>query len=306
MIEFRQGFNFYSRLTPLDFLFSLQQFGLASVVTTGYYVALNQALVYPSLGVSAAIMLILFPYGFMIVGAVITPLNTVVSLVTGKPISIKFQNALRSLGFAFAISFSISITFLFVGTLARPEDTAPRMVQLLLSNVLFDGFTLLATVAILKLATRQINSLPLLLAIVIDIVAAAAFACSSLWFGLVGTSFEIEWSETWAILLGWSSASHKFHLGPLFWAMHTVFIPTGLYLIFLLMCWVAKSVTGIASWSLSVYSRQEVNPVALTAALIGLIVAIFGLISLGLRYIETHGLMQIVGNAIPRLTIAST
>jgi len=72
-----------------------------------------------------------------------------------------------------------------------------------------------------------------------------------------------------------------FEIGPYFWAMHTTFIPTLLYLILITLCWVGKLlVLPVAS----ILSRGAVveKPHHLTAGVFLFIAAVFGVIGKGI------------------------
>ena len=143
---------------------------------------------------------------------------------------------------AVSLSFSTTMMALVVGKAANPLAEAPQTLQMLLSNVLFDGLTLVATFWILSKAVGETKRLPVIVVVVLDLVVAALFACLSLWCALVFTDRELGISQVLHVLMARSPDGNRLELGPYFLAMHTTFLPTFLYLAVILACWVAKAV----------------------------------------------------------------
>lgn len=150
---------------------------------------------------------------------------------------------LETFGFAASISFSITMFALFTGSKVAPDSSIPQTAQLLILNVLFDGFTLVATLSLLKWSIKEKPEIRIPIAIIGDVLIAALFACCSLYFGLLKSEFSLTFMETVNILIARSPAGNTWDLGPYFWAMHTTFIPTLLYLFFILLTLIGKYFT---------------------------------------------------------------
>jgi hypothetical protein len=185
-------------------------------------------------------------------------------------------NRIRSC-FALGASASFVVTYLslLLGHIARPTAPVPQTFQMLLSNAVFDGCTVIATVLVLRWAVSKRGMLRLPVAITVDVVIAAIFACGSLYFALVGRENALSIRQVLDVLVGQSANSSGWELGPYFWAMHTTFIPTAVYLSIIFFSWLAKCVLTVAHWFFE-KGQEHKNPLKLTAAACGVIVAIFG------------------------------
>ncbi|MEE8391936.1 MAG: hypothetical protein V3S14_14220, partial [Anaerolineae bacterium] len=184
-------------------------------------------------------------------------------------------------GMTMAASFSITMIALMVGYMADSTCWVPKTMQMLGSNVIFDGLTMLATIMILTLAVPPQRRIPIPLAVCLDVVVAAVFACASLYCGVAFTDRHLGIIETARVLVALSPDGGHFEIGPYFWAMHTTFIPTLLYLILITFCWVGKLlVLPVAS----ILSRGAVveKPHSLTAGVFLFIAAVFGVIGAGI------------------------
>lgn len=285
--KFINDFNNYDKET--DKTIGLYSFAcdiiLIVPVLLGYSTSVMLALKHSSALIGAIVLLVLIPFGFLLVGLLSGILKMFAKLVFKSQFMTYERMAnIRFLGFAYAISFVVTILAIYVGTLTSQSDIDPRTVQMLISNVLFDGLTLIVTVSILERAIRTINPWPIVTAIFFDLILAGVFACASLWFGVVGTEIELSIGETLYILIGQHPATGELDFSPFFFVMHTVFIPTAIYLVLILISWIAKVVAEVAKWSLVLFSRDELNPFALTAALFGVLTTVFALFSTALKY----------------------
>lgn len=184
-----------------------------------------------------------------------------------------FGEDVQFVGMAMGLSIPVTLTALQVGALAVPNDHVPQTVQVMSSNIVFDGVTLAATLALLSwaMAGKQWWRIPV--AIAIDLVLAGSFACASLWFGLMGTQNSIPIEHTIDILFARSAGGNTIDIGPYFWTMHTVFLPTLLYLLLIGLLCLAKVLLVSVGWFLG-RARVVENPLALTAALFGLLCTI--------------------------------
>ncbi|MBA7688469.1 hypothetical protein ES703_96951 [subsurface metagenome] len=186
---------------------------------------------------------------------------------------------LVSFSIACAISFSVTLAALLIGHAAHSNAWVPQRISMLLSNVLFDGLTLVVTLFILGQAIKPESHLSIPVAVLLDIVLATAFACGSLWCGLRFTEHPITLRETLNVLILRSTDGARWEIGPFFWAMHTTFAPTGVYLTVILMCWLAKLIYRPINWVF--YRGKTSNPFGLTVALFSCIAAVlFGISTL--------------------------
>ena len=186
--------------------------------------------------------------------------------------------------FGSTLSFSITLIALLIGRAANPSEWVPKEISMLFSNVIFDGLTLVATFMILQRAVqpRKLFSIPL--AILLDTIVAALFACCSLWFGLKFTDHPVTVLQTLNVLIFRSIDGSTWHIGPCFWAMHTTFLPTIIYLFFILLCWLAKLIYKPINWIL--YRGKETNPFGLTMSVFAFVALVFGGISQAIGHME--------------------
>lgn len=144
------------------------------------------------------------------------------------------------LGVGMVISFSSTMIALLVGHFASPNAYVPQTFQMMLANVVCDGITLVTTFAILGLAVRERRRWPIPAVILFDIVVAALLAGASLYVGLIGTDQALSLQQVGYVLIGMSHETQQWEIGPYFWAMHTTFLPSLLYLSLILFTWVGK------------------------------------------------------------------
>ncbi len=220
-------------------------------------------------------ILVLPAYSFIVGVIAIVPLAIVYGVVGKdleqvKPLSVYL--------FCFAVIMSFSITFLafFVGHVVSPQAWVPQTFQMLISNVIFDGVTMVATFALLEWAVKRHGFLRIPFAIVLDTVVAALFACFSLYFGLLLTAHALSVHEILNILVARSADGSVIDYGPYFWAMHTTFLPTLFYLTVILLCWCGKALLTPVVWFFG-KGQEHKNPLKLTAAMCTLMAVFLGL-----------------------------
>jgi hypothetical protein len=182
-------------------------------------------------------------------------------------------------------SFSITLIALLLGHAVYPDLWVPQTVQVLIANVVCDGFTLVATLWILGWAVSKRGLFRIPLAIVLDVVIAALLACCSLYFGLVFTEHGLSGWEVLRVLMGKCPEGSGLEFGPYFWAMHTTFIPTVLYLFLIGVCWMGKVILTVAA-KFTKRALEHEKPCELTAALFGILFALFTALSLTLGSAE--------------------
>lgn len=226
--------------------------------------------------IATLVMIVLFPIYALLVGL---PLVGLVDSAGDR-----FQKSKGNwfvFGMTLAASFSITLIALLIGYVADSTCWIPKTMQMLGSNVIFDGLTVLATIVILTLAVPPKRRIPIPVAVCLDVAVAAVFACASLYCGVAFTDRHLGIIETARVLVALSPEGGHFEIGPYFWAMHTTFIPTLLYMFLITLCWVGKLlVLPVAS----ILSRGAVveKPHHLTAGVFLFIAAVFGVIGKGI------------------------
>jgi hypothetical protein len=245
---------------------------------------------------SALVLTLLLPVtGFM----VIFPLMLV--SIIANPYGNNFFNYkfFTIFGTTIAMSFSVTLIALLIGHFADPSSWIPQTLQMLLSNVFFDGLTVLATIKILSLTLRRSTlHVPILVAIFFDVLVAALLACASLYCGLMLTDKALTVSEVLYVLIGMLPETGEMDIGPYFWAMHTTFLPTLFYLALILICWIGKLVVFPVA---KVLRRGEVvdKPHHLTAGAFLLVATIFGAALATINNIEENVTKEKVEQVIP-------
>jgi hypothetical protein len=194
-----------------------------------------------------------------------------------------------------ALGFTTTFIALLIGHIADPQAYVPQTFQMLASNIVFDGFTMMVTFAILSWAMKRTGVLRIPVAIFLDLLAAAVLACASLYFGLVFTAHALSFKSLMHILVARSLDGARFELSPYFWAMHTTFLPTFFYLGLVLLCWLAKLLLSVVKAFFG-KGHTHSHPFKLTAALCGLVATFFTALAFaadaGQQYAEQHSKQQ--------------
>jgi len=256
----------------LWYLYSVLSF---IVIFVGTVIVWTYMLLRLSVYFAAPIMIILFPIYWVVT---LFPLVILVDPWLSADSNIKKRLMLFMLG----VTVGITVTFmaLLIGHVADPVAYVPQTFQMLASNVLFDGLTMVVTFTILSWAVERgwLFSIPL--AVFLDLVAAALLACCSLYFALVGTEHALSVRELLWVLVAHSPDGSRVELSPYFWTMHTTFLPTFAYLALILVTWFAKLLLTPIRWFFG-KGHEHKSPLKLTAALCASIAAIIYLFSLG-------------------------
>lgn len=151
--------------------------------------------------------------------------------------------------FLFGVSLSLIMTFgaFLVGHYFEPDAYVPQTLQMVASNAIFDGLTFAVTLFVMKRLERfrgWFAILVLLGLIAVDLLIAAVLAMASLYVGLLGTPEALSIAEVANILIGLSADGSDYSAGPLFWVMHTAFLPTIGYMAFILFWTLAKLIVS--------------------------------------------------------------
>lgn len=251
------------------------------------FITVQSAIAHPSLFTSFLVTVCLVPFGLGLTGALMMAVDRWSRTVRGSDVfSYSSGLYLDVFGIGVAASCSVTMLALILGNLAGPLDWIPRTRQMLASNVVFDGLTLLATLRVLQLSIPPSKKLSIPVAVTLDAVIAACFACASLWLGLAGSDHALGFSGIVRVLFARHPQCEAWNLGAFFWVMHTAFLPTFLYLSLIISCWLAKTLVRAAAALLRRGSQAETNPLALSAALFALLFALFAALSAGAGLFE--------------------
>ncbi len=193
--------------------------------------------------------------------------------------------------FGFSLSIAITLLGLSIGHFVTPNASLPRSLQIVISNMIFDGFTVLITFKILKWAIAKKSLLMIPIAICLDILCAGFLACCSIYFGLVKTENSLNLFEITNILIAKSPDGTYFELGPYFWIMHTTFIPTIIYLSIIFACWIGKISLVPVRWFFGVAQIHK-HPLRLSSYLCALFSAIFFSMYQAVNFIEKNLINQ--------------
>ena len=208
-----------------------------------------------------------------------------VERLVGKPME-RSQNAGTLLGMSVSFSFFVTFFALWAGHTFAASGWVPQTAQMLISNALLDGLTILTTLSILEKASGAQPRYSIPLAVALDLSLASIFALLSLWFGLLGTRHSVGLAQAAWVFLGHSTDGARWNFGPLFWVMHTTFIPTLFYLIFVLSCWLAKGILALTRLFFAKGHHPDINPVRMTAGFIGVMGALSGLACFALGFLR--------------------
>ena len=118
------------------------------------------------------------------------------------------------------------------------------------------------------------------------IVVAALLACLSLYLGLLGSDNALSIKETLNVLIARAPAGTTYELGPYFWAMHTTFIPTIMYLIVIALAYIGKLII-LPIFHVFRKGRELEKPHDLTAGVFAFVAVLFVAISRLLSRIAT-------------------
>lgn len=238
---------------------------------------------------SFLLLILLLPFYWFIILIPILPFQFIGKLVTFKKdndgdFEIEY---LVSISLAVAISFPITYLAFIFGNIANPNSWIPNTLQMLISNVIFDGSTFATTFFFLSKAVKGKNSFfKIPLAIIKSVIFASIFACLSLLFGLIFTSKAISIKESMQVLFAHSADGKHLDIGPYFWVMHTTFIPILIFLIFILITWTCKAILIPVKYFFE-KGKYHSNPLKLTSALFTLLTAISICIVQILKYITS-------------------
>lgn len=240
-------------------------------------VILNQNLYY-----AALIMILIIPFFWF---AIFFPLIVIDEFFDrSTPVS-KNEDSIALFNIGVACGFSVTLVAMSVGHLVEPSANVPQTLQMLISNVMFDGLTMAVTFAILSWAVSKKGLWRLPIAILLDIIVAAAFAGGSLYFGLIFTDKALTIQDVLFILIARSTDNSHFEFAPYFWIMHTTFIPTVLYLSLILFCWTGMAILTPVKWFFG-KGQEHTHPLKLAGLLCGVFAAVFAILAVATGFVQ--------------------
>jgi hypothetical protein len=265
------------------------QLGIISVQFLGIFYAL-EFLVTLNIYLLSLLLLILSPIISYVFGNTVLDIATAFSHYFRFLADNSFLNRLEERWMLSGLSISLSLTLtamsFVIGALFCDSCSVQVTTQLLVSNLIFDALTLFLTVYLLEksvpLINRQGAKWNLALVIMADLGGAALFAVLSIYLGVFNTPQQISLEGATRILFGlnpFNSLTYEF--GPFFWAMHTTFIPTLIYLLIILNCVIGKLIIIPTNKLLFQGSKSE-DPYHLSAGFFAFCAVIFTILSTGL------------------------
>lgn len=225
---------------------------------------------------AAIFMFLLFPF---FTAALFTPILYIETFLEAFKFKIIKIDDILIFGISISGSISTTLAFLLIGHFANPASFVPHSFQMLIANIVFDGLTIFATLKILQWAiSKPIRKTSrIIIAICFDLIIAAVLACLSLYFALVLSEHTLSIEQTLFVLIARSPDGNNWEIGPYFWAMHTTFLPTLVYIFIIFICCLGKAILAVVGK----YFRKAgglKNPLNYTGAVFGVIAAIFGVL----------------------------
>ncbi|WP_394693609.1 hypothetical protein [Hyphobacterium sp.] len=193
--------------------------------------------------------------------------------------------------FLFGITVSLMLTYsaFVIGHLIDPEAYVPQTFQMVAANAIFDGLTFSVTLFLLGYLPvwDSDNSKTILILaglVIADLIVAALLAVCSAYFGLLGTEAALpNLTDYLWLLVGVGLGGQGTEFGPLFWVMHTAFIPTIIYLIYVVTYTLAKAVMALVVWTTK-EAVAENRGLAATGAFLLILVGLFQAIWFGFAW----------------------
>ncbi len=251
---------------------------VAMLLCASFIIWLRFALALDELWWTATVLSVAFPLYVYLGCSMLIAANASISFPEQR------HDAAVTVGFAVAASVVVTAIALLIGSLAEPAAPIPRNVQLFLVNVLCDGVTLALTFFILGGAVDAVieasdhrvirAKYPIPVAIALDTIVAGVLACLSLYLGLLGSEHALTLRETTRVLVARAPSGGTYEFGPYFWAMHTTFIPTLMYLTTIALAWIGKLII-LPVFHVMKKGNELEKPHDLTAAVFAFVAVLF-------------------------------
>lgn len=170
------------------------------------------------------------------------------------------------------VSFVVTNGALLLGTAFDHTGYAPRSTLLLFVNAACDTVSLALVLWVVRWAAQTSTLLRLFVSLVICVICGATLAIASIWLGLAWSDQPLTFRESTRVLIAQHPTGAGVYLGPVFWVMHTVFIPIVLLCVVVLVLAFAKVLLHAAHWY---FGKAAVNekPHHMTAGFLMLLAA---------------------------------
>jgi hypothetical protein len=221
---------------------------------------------------AAVSMLVFFP---LFCVSIFLPVVYITTFMSCFNIKLVHTNNIILTVLAICFSISTTLTFLLIGHILNPTVKLPHSMQMLISNIVFDGLTVYFTIIILEWAIKKSSLIRIYTAITIDLILAAALACLSLYCALIFTKYSLKIEEILFVLIGRSYDGANWDIGPSFWIMHTTLIPTIFYMLVILFCSSSKTIV-IPLYIHIGFIKKKTDPLSHTISIINFFIYFFG------------------------------
>lgn len=175
-------------------------------------------------------------------------------------------------------SVAISLLAMDIGYALYPNMWIPQTFQMLAANAACDALTVFFVFIALAWAVSRPGIFRIPFAVLLATLLAAALSFCSVFFGLCHTDRHLEAFAIFRLFVGRSLDGTKWEFGPIFWTMHTTFLPVLIYMRLVVSCWEVK-VLLIPTRKFLAKARSHNRPLKLTAGLCTVISLFFGLSS---------------------------
>jgi hypothetical protein len=172
----------------------------------------------------------------------------------------------------------ISLVALSLGHFIVPIAYVPLTYQMIIANLCFDSLTIFTTIYIFSLVLSNFSFFNAFIAVFLDFVLSSFYSCVSIFLTLYNTPQAIRFAETLNLLFARSMDGRSYELGPLFWLMHSTFLPTLILLLVIALCCLMVLLHFPFEW---VFERFDnvAKPVAYSAAFLLVIASFAGIIA---------------------------
>lgn len=151
-------------------------------------------------------------------------------------------NDKTALSVSLGISSFLTTILLIIGSKVSPESQYPINVQFLVSNYVFDSIVILSVLGLLKKIVEGESTWlrPAITVLTITTIAAVLTA----YMGTIGQDSELSLKSICNILVGLSIHGDRFEFGPIFFAIHSVYLPIALFSIFAIAVSASRAISG--------------------------------------------------------------
>lgn len=113
-----------------------------------------------------------------------------------------------------------------------------------------------------------------------DCLLAAVFSFVSIYISLYGTDLQMNISQLWSLFIGGFDGTNFTNIGPLFWVMHTTFVPSiVLWFLVISVLFFSKIINPLINWLFSSKKKEDsdfMNEVRVSFAKTGSVLSAIG------------------------------